>query len=94
MVDANPKAWEAMRHAFVLLTLAALAGCVSETAVFHSADGKSNVVCRGASFWWLPFTTASNDYRACREAQLKSGYLEGPAPVRPVHSPTFSPGPS
>jgi hypothetical protein len=94
MIGANPKAWEAARYAFILLALAGLAGCVSGTTTFHSPDGRLNVVCHGAGFWWVPGTTASSEYHACREAQLKSGYIEGPVPVRPTHSPTFSPGPS
>jgi len=91
---ANPRSWEAVRYAFVLLALAALAGCASGTTVFHSSDGRQNVICRGAGLWWVPGTTASKEYSACREAQRKSGYLEGPSPSRPSPGSTFSPGPS
>jgi len=83
-----------MRYAFILLALAGLAGCISGTTVFHSADGKFNVVCRGAGFWWMPGTTAYHEYHACREAQQKSGHLEGPTPARPIGAPMSSPGPS
>jgi hypothetical protein len=98
MVDgargANPKAREAMRYALIVLALTALAGCVSGTTVFHSADGRQNVICRGAGFWWVPFTTASSDYHACRAAQQKSGYLEGPVTARPIDAPASFQGPS
>jgi hypothetical protein len=75
-----------MRCAFILLALGVLAGC-SGTTVFHSPDGRFNVVCHGAGLWWVPLTTASSDYHACRDAQLKAGYREGPVPVRPIGAP-------
>jgi hypothetical protein len=91
---ANPKPAKAVRYAFILLALAGLAGCVSGTTAFHSSDGGRNVICRGASFWWVPLTKASSDYHACQEAQRKSGYLEGPVTARPAPASTFSAGPS
>jgi len=94
MIGANPKAWKTARYAFILLAVAALAGCVSGTTAFHSSDGKFNVVCRGAGLWWLPGTTASSDYHTCRETLEKSGYLEGPVPVRPIRAPVTFQGPS
>jgi hypothetical protein len=94
MIGANPKAWERVRCAFILLALTPLPGCVSSTTVFHSPNGRSNVVCHGAGLWWLPGTTASSDYHACRETQQKSGYIEGPARVRAIPAPMTFQGPS
>jgi hypothetical protein len=62
-----------------------LAGCVSETTAFHSPDGKYTSVCSGAGFGIIRGTIAMNEYRNCREAYLKAGYIEGPAP--PVRYP-------
>ena len=83
-----------MRYLSIVVAVAALAGCASGTTVFHSTDAKFNVVCHGAGLWWLPGTTASSEYQACQAAQEKSGYLEGPAPVRPIPSGVSSQGPS
>ena len=92
---AKPKPPDAVRYAFILLALAALAGCVSRTTMFHNSDGSRTVVCRGGGFWWVPGTTAHSDYRACREAQEKSGYIEGPLTIRPaLPAPVPYPGPS
>jgi hypothetical protein len=68
----------------------ALAGCVSETTVFHSPDGKYTVVCSGAGFGIIRGTMAMNEYHNCREAYLKAGYIEGPAP-NPVQVPAPAP---
>ena len=71
----------------VAIAACTLAGCVSETTVFHSPDGKYTNVCSGAGFGIIRGTMAMNEYRNCREAYLKAGYIEGPAPSVPQASP-------
>ena len=83
-----------MRHALILLALTLLAGCASGTTMFHSANGRQNVICRGSGLWWIPWTTASSDYHACQEVQRKSGYLEGPVTARPAPATIYTPPPS
>jgi len=66
------------RNSIISLGLAgiALVGCGNKTIVFHSPDGKSMVACSG------------EDYRKCRDASLKAGYIEGPTPVSQVPATT------
>ena len=55
-----------------LLLMSALAGCGGGEAIFHSPDGRQMIVCNG------------DGYRACRDAALKRGSVEGPPAARPV----------
>lgn len=76
----------------VIVNAAVLGGCVSETTVFHSPDGKYTNVCSGAGFGIIRGTMAMNEYRNCREAYLRAGYIEGPAQGMPP-APTPAPVP-
>jgi hypothetical protein len=67
--------------AVVLLLSTALAGCVSETTVFHSPDGKYTVVCSGAGFGIIRGTMAISELNNCKDAYRRAGYIEGPAPL-------------
>ena len=67
-----------MRYVTLLSALCAT-GCISETSVFHSADGKQTGVCSGAGFGIIRGTLAISQYHNCREAYLKAGYVEGQA---------------
>ena len=67
--------------AVAAVIIVGLNGCISETAVFHSQDGRYTVVCSGAGFGIIRGTMAINEYHNCREAYLKAGYIEGPAPA-------------
>lgn len=73
-------AWGAIVGASVIM----FSGCVSETTVFHSPDGKYTNVCSGAGFGIIRGTMAMNEYRNCREQYLRAGYIEGPAPNSPT----------
>jgi hypothetical protein len=55
-------------------------GCISETTVYHSADGKQTGVCSGAGFGFIRGTLAISQYHNCQEAYLAAGYVEGAAP--------------
>jgi hypothetical protein len=70
-----------------------LAGCISETSAFHSADGKYTVVCSGAGFGIIRGTMAISEYHNCREAYRKAGYIEGPAPNPAEATPAPAPLP-
>ena len=78
----------------LLITGVILVGCISETSVFHSPDGKQTVVCSGAGFGIIRGTMAINEYHNCREAYLKAGYIEGPAPASTQSPPVPAPVPS
>jgi hypothetical protein len=65
-----------------------LSGCVNETSVFHSPDGKYTNVCSGAGFGLIRGTMAMAQYNNCRNAYFAAGYVEGPAPMQfPVATP-------
>ena len=68
-----------LRYLTFALVLCAT-GCISETSVFHSPDGKQTTVCSGAGFGIVRGTMAINQYHNCREAYLSAGYIEGKAP--------------
>jgi hypothetical protein len=70
-----------MRWVTLLLVLGTT-GCINETSVFHSADGKQTAVCSGAGFGFIRGTMAINQYHNCREAYLKAGYIEDPAATK------------
>jgi hypothetical protein len=84
-----------MRYSILTTTMAAmltvLAGCVSETSAFHSPDGKYTFVCSGAGFGIIRGTMAMNEYRNCREAYLRAGYIEGPAAAGAQPAPAVPP---
>jgi hypothetical protein len=69
---------------------AGLAGCVSETTVFHSPDGKYTGVCSGAGFGIIRGTMAISELNKCKDAYRRAGYIEGPAPpgAQSVPAPT------
>jgi hypothetical protein len=58
-----------------------LTGCVSETTVLHSPDGKYTGVCSGAGFGIIRGTMAMSEINNCKDAYRRAGYLEGPAPL-------------
>jgi hypothetical protein len=73
----------------------ALEGCVSETTVFHSLDGKYTGVCSGAGFGIIRGTMAISELNNCKDAYRRAGYIDGPAPLSgaqpaPVPLPTAS----
>lgn len=64
-----------------------LAGCVSETTVFHSPDGKYTGVCSGAGFGIIRGTMAISELNNCKDAYRRAGYVEGPAPLAGAQPP-------
>jgi hypothetical protein len=67
-------------YAVSLFVAFCVAGCINETSVFHSVDGKQTGVCSGAGFGIIRGTMAISQYHNCREAYLKVGYIEDPHP--------------
>ena len=74
-----PEMLRSVIAAFILAV--SLAGCVSETTVFHSPDGKYTGVCSGAGMGLIRGTMAISELNNCKDAYRRAGYLEGPAPA-------------
>ncbi len=67
-----------IRRSLILVAAMILGGCISDTSVFHSADGKQTGVCSASGFGIVRGTLAIREYHRCREAYLKDGYIEEP----------------
>jgi len=67
------------RYFAACLLVLGIAGCVNETTVFHSPDGKYTNVCSGAGFGLIRGSMARAQYDNCREQYLKAGYTESPS---------------
>jgi hypothetical protein len=70
-----------------------LTGCVSETTLFHSPDGKYTGVCSGAGMGIIRGTMAIAELNNCKDAYRRAGYVEGPAPLGAQGAPVPMPVP-